>query len=198
MSTDQESSEGRSPPSSVLRPPSSGELYRIIEFTARHGNCGGSLIQFQPGAGPENALPFSIAKVLYMTDIAPDDVRGRHAHHRTQEIAVCLEGACTFELDDGLGRRESIRLDRPELAILLPPRVWRVYRNFAPGTKMLVIADTPYDEADYIRDRTAFERLADGAWSGERRAESGELGAGSGGRRTARTEDGAERAERRA
>jgi hypothetical protein len=110
-------------------------LYTLIPFTIKHGNCGGSLIQFQPGAGPENALPFSIAKVLYMTDIAPDDVRGRHAHHRTQEIAVCLEGACTFELDDGRGRRERIRLDRPELAILLPPRVWRVYCEFAPGHK---------------------------------------------------------------
>lgn len=167
MSTDQESSEGRSPPSSVLRPQSSGELYRIIEFTARHGNCGGSLVQFQPGNGPENALPFSIAKVLYMTDIAPDDVRGRHAHHQTQEIAVCLEGACTFELDDGRGATARVRLDRTDQAILLPPHVWRVYRDFAPRTKMLVIADTPYDEADYIRDRAEFERLARGTWSEE-------------------------------
>lgn len=137
-------------------------LCKILRFTVKHGNCGGSLIQFQPGPEGENALPFPIAKVLYMTDIRPDDVRGRHAHFRTQEVAVCLEGACSFDLDDGRGRRESLRLDRPDTALLLPPRVWRVYRDFAPGTKLLVIADTPYDEADYIRDRARFEVLAAG------------------------------------
>lgn len=136
------------------------ELYRIIKFKRNCGSCGGSLVQFQPGDGPENALPFRIAKVLFMTDIATDDVRGRHAHHRTQEIAVCLEGACTFVLDDGLGRTEQVRLVRLDQAILLPAHVWRTYRDFAPGTKLLVIADTPYDEADYIRDYDCFLREA--------------------------------------
>ncbi|MDZ4198588.1 MAG: FdtA/QdtA family cupin domain-containing protein, partial [Kiritimatiellia bacterium] len=124
-------------------------------FEPRHGNCGGSLIQFQPGR-TGNALPFRIAKVLYIFDIAPGDCRGRHAHYRTLEIVVCLQGGCTVRLDNGLGRQETVRIERPDRALLLPPRVWRELRDFEPGTRLLAIADTPYDESDYIRDYDRF------------------------------------------
>lgn len=144
-------------PSPVTRNgnPATG-LCRWLDFDRKHGNCGGSLIQFQAGAGPSNAVPFPIAKVLYMTDIGTSDRRGNHAHYRTREIVVCLEGACTIDLQDGKGRSESVRLDRPDRVVELPPHVWRVLRDFAPGTKLLALADTPYDEADYIRDYDRF------------------------------------------
>jgi hypothetical protein len=154
------------------------ELYRILKFNRNCGNCGGSLVQFQPGPDEVNALPFPIAKVLYTSDVRPGDVRGRHAHYRTQEIAVCLEGACTFDLEDGRGRTASVRLTTTEArdpeakpvppesprdtqpALLLYPFVWRTLRDFEPGTRLLVIADTPYDEADYIRDYKRFLEVA--------------------------------------
>ena len=83
-------------------------LYRIIDFNVRHGNCGGSLVQFQQGDDEGNALPFSIGKVLVSSDMQPDDVRGKHAHYETEEIVVALSGGCTFELDDGRGTSEII------------------------------------------------------------------------------------------
>ena len=43
-------------------------LYRIIPFNVRHGNCGGSLVQFQQGDSEVNALPFEIGKVLVMSE----------------------------------------------------------------------------------------------------------------------------------
>lgn len=135
-------------------------LYRIFEFDVKHGHCGGSLIQYQTGLEFRNAVPFSIAKVLYMADIAPTDRRGMHAHFRTREIVVCLQGGCRFDLEDGRGRRESVRIDRPDQAIYLPPRVWRALTDFAPGTRLLAIADTPYDEVDYIRDYARFLKEA--------------------------------------
>ncbi|MBC8206971.1 MAG: FdtA/QdtA family cupin domain-containing protein [Kiritimatiellaeota bacterium] len=85
-------------------------LYKIIPFNVRHGNCGGSLVQFQQGDSEVNALPFEIGKVLVMSDIRTDDVRGNHAHHETEEILVALTGACVVEVDDGKGSRESVRL----------------------------------------------------------------------------------------
>ncbi len=135
------------------------ELYRLIPFVEKHGNVGGTLIMFQPGDRPDG-LPFAIRKVLYMTDIRPGDVRGGHAHHATEEVLVCLRGACTVELDDGLGHSASVRLDRRDVGLYLPPRVWRVVRDFAPGTDLLALANLEYDECDYIRDRVAFDRLA--------------------------------------
>jgi hypothetical protein len=35
-------------------------------------------------------------------------------------------------------------------------------RDFEPGTTLMVIANIKYDEADYIRDRAEFERIAKG------------------------------------
>lgn len=164
------------------------ELYRIIPFDVKHGNCGGSLVQFQQDDKKQNALPFSIGKVLVMSDIRTDDVRGNHAHYETEEILVALTGGCTVDLDDGCGVRESVRLSAsPEdggqktedssqssvigrqsseiKALLLFPHIWRVMRDFEPGTMLMVVANMKYDESDYIRVRTEFERISQD-WQG--------------------------------
>jgi hypothetical protein len=164
--------------SSVLSSQSAGKLYRMINFPVRHGNCGGSLVQFQHGDSEVNALPFEIGKVLVMSDIRTDDVRGNHAHYQTEEILVALTGGCVVEMDDGRGRRESVRIgsgnavlgtgsQQPATsnceeikALLLFPHVWRVMRDFQPGTTLMVVANIKYDEADYIRDRAEFEQIA--------------------------------------
>ncbi len=178
-------------------------LYKIIPFNVKHGNCGGSLVQFQQGDELENALPFSIGKVLVSSDMKPGDVRGNHAHYETEEIIVALSGGCTFDLEDGKGTRERVRLGVLELgsrgvgecgsegvgesgsvgsdphtpqppypptprppyphtqsALLLYPHVWRTFHGFEPNTVLLVVANMKYDEADYIRDRAEFERVA--------------------------------------
>lgn len=167
-------------------------------------------MQFQEGASDANALPFKIGKVLVMSDIREDDVRGNHAHYETEEILVALTGGCTVDIDDGKGLRESVRLsvqggsgvvecggkgdgecgskgvevcgcrdaddltstlhnsDTPipnhsdtKAALLLYPHVWRTMRDFEPGTMLMVVANMKYDEADYIRDRAEFERIAE-------------------------------------
>ena len=170
-------------------------LYKIIPFNVRHGNCGGSLVQFQQGNSDTNALPFEIGKVLVMSDIRTDDVRGNHAHYETEEILVALTGGCTVDLDDGRGTHESVRLSAlsedggqkaedgvqssvpspqsPVLspqsseikALLLFPRIWRVMRDFESGTTLMVIANIKYDEKDYIRDRAEFELISKD-WNG--------------------------------
>ena len=139
--------------------PSVAELYRLLTFAEERGGVGGSLIMYQPGSGP-GTLPFAVRKVLFMSDLRPGDVRGRHAHFQTQEVLVCLQGGCTVDMEDGLGRQASVRLERKQQALLLYPHVWRTLREFEEGTLLLVIADAEYDERDYIRDRASFEAHA--------------------------------------
>ena len=139
-------------------------------------------MQFQQGDAEENALPFEVGKVLVMSDIRTDDVRGNHAHYETEEILVALTGGCTVDVDDGKGSRESVWLsssedggrrtedgqqssvvssqssDKP--ALLLYPHVWRTMRDFEPGTTLMVVANIKYDETDYIRDRSEFEQVS--------------------------------------
>jgi hypothetical protein len=47
-------------------------------------------------------------------------------------------------------------------ALLLFLHVWRVMRDFEPGTTLMVVANIKYDEADYIRDRGEFEQVSKG------------------------------------
>ena len=62
-------------------------------------------------------------------------------------------------LDDG-AERETVTLDDPSRGLILPPMVWHEMADFSPDSVLLVLADAPYDEGDYIRDYDDFLRLA--------------------------------------
>jgi hypothetical protein len=67
--------------------------------------------------------------------------------------------ACAFLLDDGRNKT-TLRLDRPDRALLLPPMLWHEMSDFSPDCVLLVVADLPFEEADYIRSYADFLNLA--------------------------------------
>jgi hypothetical protein len=85
--------------------------------------------------------------------------RGAHAHFKTTQVLIALEGGCTVDLDDGR-RKKSVVLKSPGQGLLLYPYVWHVMRDFRPHTVLLALADSKYDEKDYIRDHDDFIRYA--------------------------------------
>lgn len=119
------------------------------------GDERGSLISLEAGTG----VPFTIERTYYIFGTRAGVVRGLHAHRRLTQWAVCVAGACTILLEDGQ-QTADVRLDRPDLALEVGPMIWHEMRDFAPSTVLMVLADGPYDEADYIRDHAEFERLA--------------------------------------
>lgn len=119
---------------------------REISLPVR-GDDRGSLIALEAATG----VPFDIRRVYYIFGTARGVARGMHAHRLLRQWAVCVAGACTFMLDDGQCR-EEIRLDAPDLALEIGPLVWHEMSDFTPGAVLMVLADAPYDEADYIRD----------------------------------------------
>jgi hypothetical protein len=42
----------------------------------------------------------------------------------------------------------------------VPPLVWIELRDFTPDAVCLVLTSEHFDQADYVRDRVEFERLA--------------------------------------
>lgn len=84
--------------------------------------------------------------------------RGYHAHRALQQAAVTVAGGCTMLLDDGRSQTR-IRLDRPDQLLTLPPMVWHEMEDFSPDCVLMVLADGPYEEEDYIRDHAAFLSL---------------------------------------
>jgi len=126
------------------------KLYELIDLTKNEGE-NGSLTMLQDG----EAVPFPIKKVLVVQGMKPEDIRGKHAHHKTQDYVVALRGGCTFELDNG-GEKETVELRDHNKAILIPPKVWRILKDFEEDTTLLIIADQKYTEDDYIRNYEEF------------------------------------------
>ena len=119
------------------------------------GDERGSLIALERATG----VPFDVARVYFIYETQPGVSRGFHAHRNLRQLAMCVAGSCTMILDDGEQRTE-LRLERPDTALEIGSMIWREMHDFSPDCVVVVLADQPYDEADYIRDYSEFTELA--------------------------------------
>lgn len=117
----------------------------------------GSINFLEPGKG----IDFEPKRLFYLHHIAPGQWRARHGHRRTQLVVIAVSGSCRTHLDDGTDK-ESVTLDEASKGLYIGPWVWHELTDFAPGTVIVVLASTPYDEADYLRDYEAFRREVGG------------------------------------
>lgn len=124
-------------------------LYTLIDFPSSNGK-NGSLIVFD-----RKNVPFEIKRVLKIHNMAESDVRGGHTHHATHQVLVCTKGQCVIDLDNGK-EKESVTLSSPTKGIVLYPYVWHYMRDFKDDATLLVLANTDYDEKDYIRSYEEF------------------------------------------
>jgi len=130
---------------------------QLIDLPVR-GDDRGSLVPIEG----ERDVPFAIKRVYTVLGTLPGVRRGFHAHRALQQAAVTVAGGCTMLLDDG-HTQTRVRLERPDQLLTLPPMVWHEMEDFTPDCVLVVLADGPYDESDYIRDSAEFARLAGAA-----------------------------------
>jgi len=124
----------------------------------------GSLIELPVVADPRGKLcfaesrrhvPFDIARVYYLFDVPAGAVRAGHAHLALHQLLLPLSGSFDVRLNDGR-KEEVVSLNRPNIGLHIGPMTWRELDNFSSGAVCMVLASTPYDEADYIRDFDTF------------------------------------------
>ena len=104
-------------------------------------------------------VPFEMSRVYYLFGTQPGVTRGLHAHRQLQQLAIAVAGSCNMLLDDGV-KRTTIRLADPARGLLIRPMVWHEMSDFSADCVLMVVADAPYDEADYIRDYDEFLSFA--------------------------------------
>lgn len=99
-------------------------------------------------------LPFDVRRAFVITNVPSGGSRGQHANMLTSELIVCAAGALTVRVEDEHSSR-SVPLSAASGALLVPATLWVELRDFAPGTVILVFADTDYRDArhHYVRDR---------------------------------------------
>ncbi len=101
-------------------------------------------------AQADGLLPFPPERYFVVFDVPSREVRGEHAHRQCSQLLICLKGSCRALVDDGHVRR-AVLLDRPTLALHLPPMLWGTQFNYSPDCILLVLASHAYDPDDYIR-----------------------------------------------
>ena len=101
------------------------------------------------------SLCFDIRRVYYLYDVPGGAARGGHAHRTLHQLLVAVAGSFDVVIDDGTAR-QRVQLNRPYVGLHIAPMVWREIDNFSSGSVCLVLASSPYNENDYIRDYALF------------------------------------------
>lgn len=129
-------------------------LVRLIDIPV-FSDSRGSLGVAEAG----QAVPFSIARLFYLFDLAPGTTRGFHAHRQQHQFVVMVAGACRMVTDDGT-ERKSWEMSQPRRGLYLPPMIWLELDHFSTGAVCAVLTSDGYDEADYVRNYGEFSALA--------------------------------------
>ena len=126
------------------------------------------LIQFpklgDPGIGyisvmeSQDLVPFEIKRIFWTYYTPESIVRGRHAHHRTEQVLIAAAGRIivTTELADG--SLQTFRLEDPNTGLYVPPHAWHTMQ-YSHSAVQLVLASEAYEAEDYIRNYDDFRRI---------------------------------------
>ena len=131
------------------------------------------LIQFpklgDPGVGYISVMeaqpvlvPFAVQRVFWTYYTPESIVRGRHAHHATQQVLLAVAGRIVVTVEQAGGAIQTFRLESPHEGLYIPPHTWHTMQ-YSHTAVQLVLASQPYDEADYVRDYQQFREL----WAGK-------------------------------
>lgn len=128
------------------------KMIEIVDFKIM-GDERGSLIALEEN----HNIPFDIKRVYYIFGTKENVRRGYHAHKNLKQLAICVSGSCKFLLDNGTTKK-YVELNSPIQGLLLEGLLWREMYDFSPDCVLMVLADAYYDENDYIREYTDFQK----------------------------------------
>lgn len=123
---------------------------RIVELGKHHGATG-NLTVVENGKVED----FDTKRVFFIYDIPGGVSRGGHSHKTLRELIIATSGSFEVYVNDGKEERTFL-LNQPSKALLLPQGVWEELRNFSSGAVALVLASTPFNPDDYIRNFDEF------------------------------------------
>ncbi|HIQ53396.1 MAG TPA: WxcM-like domain-containing protein [Pseudomonas pachastrellae] len=118
------------------------------------GDHRGQLIAIEGGRD----VPFEIKRVFYIYGTQPNTPRGQHAHHKTRQYLIVVNGSCNVTLDDGK-HKTTYTLNQPNSGLLQETLVWGTMHDFSHDCVLLVLASEHYDDTDYIREYEKFLKL---------------------------------------
>ena len=101
--------------------------------------------------GSKGDIPFSIARIFYLYGMSNDCERGAHAHREAQQVFIAVSGCFSLQVAN-TSESNTYAMNQPNRALYVPPLIWARVHDFSKDAVCLVLTNTPYDPADYIRD----------------------------------------------
>jgi len=102
-------------------------------------------------------INFKIKRIFYIYGVAKGTERGGHAHKTSKQFLFCPFGSIKVIADDGHKKLEYI-LSNPSFGLLFESRIWLDLQWLATDSVLCVASSEYYDENDYIRDYTEFQK----------------------------------------
>ena len=96
-------------------------------------------------------LDFKPERIYWMSEFVSGTTRGNHALKTLRQAFFVLSGSVTLDLYSG-ETKTSVEMNKTSLILRVNPGIWRVILNASEDCVMMVLADHPYDENDYIRN----------------------------------------------
>ena len=123
----------------------------MIESLASNHDLRGSL-----SALDFSNLCFEPKRIFYVKGVPKFTERGNHAHRKTQQYLICLEGTIQVKLFDGF--EEKNYLLKKNQMIFVDKLVWDSQTYMTGRDTLLSICSTEYDPDDYITDIEEFKK----------------------------------------
>ena len=110
----------------------------------------------------QQQVPFEVKRIFWTYYTPESIVRGRHAHHVTEQVLIAAAGRITVTTELADGAIQTFRLEDPHVGLYVPPHAWHTMQ-YSHSAVQLVLASVPFDEADYIRSYDEFKQI----WQGK-------------------------------
>lgn len=123
------------------------EIITIPKFHDIRGNL--SFIE------ESSILPFKLERVYWIYDVPGGETRGGHAYKLNKEFIIAISGSFDVIIDNG-NTKQTYSLNRSYYGLYVPEGLWREINNFSTNALAFILASTPYDPDDYIRDYSDF------------------------------------------
>ena len=103
----------------------------------------------------EKTIPFEVKRTFWTYYTPESIVRGRHAHHVTEQVLVAVAGRIIVNTEMRDGEIMTFVLEKPNQGVYIPPTAWHTMQ-YSHSAVQLAFASTIYTPEDYIRDFDEF------------------------------------------
>ena len=104
-------------------------------------------------------LPFVPQRFFWLSAIQGDAIRADHAHRTCHQLLVCLAGSLTATITT-IDKDTVVHTLSVGTTIHLAPLNWLELSAFSKDAVLGVLASEPYDQHEYITERSEFFGLA--------------------------------------